>query len=245
MRILKDFIKKIVFKFIKPPLNVSNSQAGEDRIVNYLFGTMGINSISYIDIGANNPVSCNNTYLFYIKGSRGVLIEPDFNFNERIKKTRPNDIIINVAISDEGDKHADFFVFDPPSLNTLSKEEAEMRTQSGVIKLVETRSIKLVTIENIIKENLNDILPHLISLDVEGVDYRVLKSFDFKKYPVPVWIVETCEYTENHIKPKVTSIIDLMLSKDYFVYADTYINTIFVNKEWFNTYNVSKSEQLN
>jgi FkbM family methyltransferase len=241
MRILKDFIKKIVFKFIKPPFKVSNSQAGEDRIVHYLFASMGINAVSYIDIGANNPVSWNNTYLFYMEGCRGVLIEPDFNFNERIKSIRPNDIIINAAINDEGDKHADFFVFDPPSLNTLSKEEAEIRIQSGAIKLVETRSIKLVTIENIIKENLNDILPHLISLDVEGVDYIVLKSFDFKKYPVPVWIVETCEYSENHIKPKVNSIIDLMLSKDYFVYADTYINTIFVNKEWFNNYNVSKA----
>jgi hypothetical protein len=82
-------------------------------------------------------------------------------------------------------------------------------------------------------------LPDLISLDVEGVDYQILCAFDFNKYPVPVWIVETCEYSENHIKPKVTSIVDLMLSKGYFVFADTYINTIFVNQQWFDNYHAS------
>ena len=31
-------------------------------------------------------------------------------------------------------------------------------------------------------------------------------------------------------------VIDLMISKGYFVFADTYINTIFVNKSWFENY---------
>lgn len=242
MHKLKAFVKKVLFKFIKPPIiriNNSNSQAGEDRVVEYLFTSMGISSISYIDIGANDPINCNNTYLFYGRGHRGVLVEPDLTFSERIKNTRPGDIVVNAAISDEGNKNADFFVFNEPSLNTLSEDDAKMRVKSGMFILTETRSIRLITIENIIHENLNDTLPHLISLDIEGVDYQVLKAFDFEKYPVPVWIVETCEYSENHIKPKVTSIIDLMLSKGYFVFADTYINTIFVNKEWFNSYNVS------
>jgi hypothetical protein len=83
---------------------------------------------------------------------------------------------------------------------------------------------------------MNDISPHLISLDVEGVDFDVLNAFDFTRYPVPVWVIETCEYSENHIKPKIISIIDLMKAKGYFIYADTYINTIFVNTEWFNNY---------
>ncbi|MFA6087612.1 FkbM family methyltransferase [Mucilaginibacter sp.] len=239
---IKKAIKKIVFKVIKPPIisvNNSNSQAGEDRIIQYLFSSMGISSFSYIDIGANDPIGCNNTYLFYNWGCRGVLVEPDLNFSERIKSARPNDIVVNAAISNEGNKNADFFVFNEPSLNTLSKEDAEMRVKSGMYKLTETRSIRLITIEDIIHENLNGTVPHLISLDIEGVDYQVLKAFDFEKYPVPVWIVETCEYSENHIKPKVTSIIDLMLSKGYFVFADTYINTIFVDKKWFNNYNAT------
>ena len=238
MRGLKNIIRKVIFKYITPPIvNNSNSQAGEDRIVDYLFSSMGINKITYIDIGANNPIADNNTYLFYTKHNHGVLVEPDPVFNNHLKKARPRDIVINAAISDEGNKEADFFIFNSSSLNTLSIEEADLRSQSGVFKIIEKKRIKLITIEDIIKEHfLNNELPQLISLDVEGVDYQILNSFDFEKYPVPVWVVETCAYSENHIKPKITSIVALMLAKGYFVFADTYINTIFVNRNWFENY---------
>ena len=214
----------------------SYAQAGEDRILAFLFDTMGIKNISYLDIGANHPEICNNTYLFYRRGSRGILIEPDSAFNKVLQKARPNDKVVQAAISDKETGEADFYIFDEPSLNTLSKEEATIRQQSGKYLLKETQKIQLLTIEKIIIDYMNNAPPHLISLDVEGVDYDVLNAFDFAKYPVPVWIVETCEYSENHIKPKITSIIELMQNKNYFIYADTYINTIFVNRDWFYNY---------
>ncbi|MEO6330486.1 MAG: FkbM family methyltransferase [Ginsengibacter sp.] len=197
---------------------------------------MGIKRITYIDIGANDPVLYNNTYLFYRKKSTGVLIEPDPVFNKVLKAARPNDKVVQAAISDKETGEADFYIFDEPSVNTLSKEEALMRQELSGYKLKEIKKIQLLTIENIITDHLNNTLPQLISLDVEGVDLAVLNSFNFSKYPVPVWIVETCEYSITHIKPKITAIIILMQGKGYFIYADTYINTIFVNKDWFDNY---------
>jgi FkbM family methyltransferase len=196
---------------------------------------MGISHISYIDIGANDPSYSNNTYLFYTQNSQGVLIEADTTFIDRLENKRPRDLVINAAISTKDDGEADFYIFKDTALNTLSKDDVELRTRSGLNPVVEIRKIKLFTIASIIDNYLNKQLPHLISLDVEGMDYDILESFDFKKYPVPVWIVETCAYSENHIKPKVTAIIDLMLQNGYFIFADTYINTIFVHKKWFQT----------
>jgi FkbM family methyltransferase len=234
-------LKKILFKLLKPLIGArSYSQAGEDRILAFLFDTMGIKNISYLDIGANHPEICNNTYLFYRRRSKGILIEPDPAFNKVLQKARPNDKIIQAAISDKETGEADFYIFNEPSLNTLSKEEADLRQQSGKYHIKETQKIQLLTIEKIIADHMNDTSPHLISLDVEGVDYDVLNAFDFVKYPVPVWVIETCEYSENHIKPKISSIIELMKTKSYFIYADTYINTIFVNKQWFDNY-INKS----
>jgi FkbM family methyltransferase len=230
-------IKKILTKLIKPLIGArSYSQAGEDRILAFLFGTMGIKNISYLDIGANHPEICNNTYLFYRRRSKGILIEPDAAFNRVLQKARPNDKVVQAAISDKETGEADFYIFNEPSISTLSKEEATIRQQSGKYYLKETQKIQLLTIEKIITDYLNNTLPHLISLDVEGVDYNVLNAFDFEKYPVPVWVVETCEYSENHIKPKIKEIINLMESKGYFIYADTYINSIFVNSQWFYNY---------
>jgi FkbM family methyltransferase len=230
-------LKQILFKLLKPSLVANSySQAGEDRILDFLFGTMGIRKINYIDIGANDPKFCNNTYLFYCRGGKGVLIEPDPVFNKVLQNARPKDKIVEAAISDKENGEADFYIFNEPSINTLSKEEAALRQQSGKYFLKETKRIPLLTIENIITQYFNGVSPHLISLDVEGVDYAVLQAFDFIKYPVPVWIVETCEYSETHLKPKISTIIELMQTKGYFIYGDTYINTIFVNKDWFNSY---------
>ncbi len=229
-------LNKLLYKLINPSLRVNSfAQAGEDRILDFLFGSMGIRKISYIDIGANDPVFCNNTYLFYTRKCRGILVEPDPVFNNILKKMRPRDTVVEAAISDEAGQ-AELYIFDEPSVNTLSKEAADLRLASGRYKLKSVTKIPLLTIGNIIIKHLQNKTPDLISLDVEGVDYAVLQAFDFEKYPVPVWIVETCEYSENHIKPKVNNIIELMTGKGYFVYADTYINTIFVHTKWFREY---------
>ena len=90
----------------------------------------------------------------------------------------------------------------------------------------------MVNINTLIAENFDD-YPDLLSIDIEGLDLAVLKSLDYEKYPLPVICVETCTYSENHIRPKDPTIADFLSGKGYEVYADTYINTIFVNKKWF------------
>lgn len=238
LQYLKNLIKRIVFTFIKVPLKYqhnSYSQAGEDSILSFLFETMGLSNPTYIDIGANKPDFGNNTYKFYQAGSTGICIEPDHALYENLRRVRPRDIILNVAIGFNDQKETDFYVFDEPSLNTMSEEEANRRNALGEYKLIDKIRVKVETLENIIKKNGANI-PTFISLDVEGIDFEILKSFNFFKYHVPVFIVETIDYSPNHIKVKNQELIQFMINKGYFVYADTYVNTIFVYKEWFYGY---------
>jgi len=120
-------------------------------------------------------------------------------------------------------------------LNTTSYEEAKRRDEIGEYHLVDSRIVPAIRIEEVIQRHFSG-LPDFISLDVEGADFEILAAFDFANYPVPVWVVETVRYSVNHIKEKVTSIAELMESRGYFVYADTYINTIFVETSWFFNY---------
>src|ERR1043165_8555860 len=76
----------------------SFSQVGEDRIVHFLFQSLGIDKPSYIDIGANNPVLDSNTYYFYLLGSTGVIIEPDPELYKKLRRKRRKDICINAGI---------------------------------------------------------------------------------------------------------------------------------------------------
>lgn len=212
----------------------SYSQAGEDAILSFLFTDKNITKITYLDVGSNMPDQCNNTYLFYLRGDRGVCVEADRTLIPLIQEKRPGDRILHAGVSVKEEKEADFFVFDVNGLNTFSKEESIKRELSGAFKIRTIEKVPLLHVNDIIKENFSP-YPDLLSIDIEGLDLEVLKSLDFIQYPIPVICVETCMYSENHIRPKDLSIVEYIVSQGYEVYADTYINTIFVNKEWFYT----------
>lgn len=231
MQKIKNGIKKIVYKIIPPPQS-SYSQAGEDAVIRFLFNDFGLKQIKYLDLGTNIPDYGNNTYLFYKNSSRGVCVEADSSLMNKIRSVRPEDKVINAGVSVSEEKEADFYIFDEPSINTFDKEEAEYRSSFGNYKIVKVVKVPLIGINDLIKNNF-DTYPDLLSIDIEGLDLDVLKSLDYTKYPLPVICVESCTYSENHIRPKDPTIAEFMITKGYEVYADTYINTIFVNKKWF------------
>ncbi len=232
---IKDKIKKIVYRLVPPPyVNESFSQAGEDRCIDFLFSALNIKKPSYLELGVCNPVIGSNTYLFYKKGGRGTLVEADKTLIDTIKKQRPEDVIINVGIASGEKSEGDLYIFDNKGYNTFVKEEAVFREQNSPNKIIRVEKVRFRSINDIIKQQFKT-HPDLLSIDIEGMDYEVLQSLDYTKFPVPVICAETCTFSETHKKPKNRSIETLMLSKGYFVYADTYINTIFVNENWFNT----------
>jgi len=214
-------------------LKISYSQCGEDLILQYLFRVLGIGKVSYLDIGAHHPTYLSNTYLFYENGGRGVCVEPDPSLFEEFGKKRTRDTNLNCGVGVASGK-ADFFVMSTSTLNTFSKDEAERYQSYGQQRIVKTIRMELKTTNEIIEKNF-DACPNLISLDVEGMDYLILQNFDFIKYRPEVFCLETLSYTENKSERKLTEIIDLMHDNGYMTYADTYINTIFVdNIAWTN-----------
>jgi FkbM family methyltransferase len=231
MQKIKNGIKKIVYSIIPPP-GSSYSQAGEDAVLRFLFNDFGKKQIQYLDMGTNIPDHGNNTYLFYKNGSGGVCVEADSSLINKIRSVRPKDKVINAGVSVSEEKEADFYIFNEPSINTFDKKEAEYRSSFGNYKIERVVKVPLININDLVKDNFST-YPDLISIDIEGLDLAVLQSLDYGKYPVPVICVETCTYSENHVRPKDLSIAEFMATKDYEIYADTYINTIFVNKKWF------------
>lgn len=217
---------------------LSYAQAGEDRVLRFLFSSMGINNISYLEIGTNNPIDINNTYLFYIGGSRGVCIEPNPTLIAKIKKIRPKDICLNVGISpDNTDGELDFYIFDETDsekgLSTFSKVEAEHVHNTTHIKIGEVKKIPVTPISTVLKKYFPAKAPDLISVDVEGLDLEILQTIDFKTCRPIAVCVETVNFTLSHKKTKNTGIINFMEKQGYFVYADTGLNSIFADKNLF------------
>ena len=213
---------------LKNEAKISYAQCGEDMIIDFLFMWLGIENISYLDIGANHPTWLSNTYHFYRKGSHGVLIEPDMDLCVALKKERPLDRVLDVAIGESGDSFVDMYVMTSRTLNTLDKEQAYALAAGGKERIEATRKVRLAGINQILSEEFGDNKPNLVSLDIEGLDLQILKSWDFNRFRPEVFCVETLTYTENNTEEKITEILDFMKKCGYKIYADTYINTIFV-----------------
>ena len=207
----------------------SFSQFGEDLIIENALNIIKEKNVSYLDIGANHPFLLNNSYYFYRKGKTGTLIEPDPLLYKNLKKKRPNDNILNCGVGfDEKIKTAKLYIMDNSVLNTFSFEEAKRMEKNTSYKIVKVIDIELIPINFILEEMKN--FPSFISIDVEGLDFKILNSLDTQKYRPGLIVAETLTFDPNTGGKKIDKIIELMLRKKYKVFADTRLNTIFIDE---------------
>jgi FkbM family methyltransferase len=232
----KKELKKIITSTFFRHLRSSYSQSGEDIIISDLFARLSIAQPSYLDIGANEPIALSNTYRLYSKGSRGVCIEPNPVLYKKLRQVRKKDVCINAGIAFNENTEADYYVFqdDAHGLNTFSKTDADFWEQTGIESLGKFQvkkviKTKLININEIISNYFNP-YPNFVSLDVEGLDLQIAKTLDFDRYKPEVFCVETLMYTSNKKETKNQELINFFNDKGYFVYADTYINTVFCLK---------------
>lgn len=220
------FFEKLIYKFFGGKL--SYSQCGEDIIINHILKTYHINHFTYLDIGTNHPKKANNTYKFYSHGHYGVCVEPNLELVKLIKKIRPNDKCLNVGVSIEEDKEADFYIMNTHTLSTFSKTDAEQFEKEGKHSISKVVKVKLKNINNIIHENFNS-CPEIVSIDVEGLNEEIVLSFDFNKYRPTILCLETITYSDNNTGIRLNNIIDFLIKNNYTLYADTNINSIFID----------------
>ncbi len=212
----------------------SYSQTGEDVIVKFIFDRLGIKAPTYIDIGAHHPFKLSNTALLYKTGSRGVNIEPDPDLFKSFLEYRKEDINVNLGIGDTN-AELDFYVISSPTLNTFSKKEAESYQTEGNYSIKEVKKIQVKTVNSVLEEYVNGKFPQFLNLDAEGIDDLIIKSIDYESnFPIVI-CVESISFSTNGNGIKNSALIEYIVSKGYMVYADTYINTIFVREElWRN-----------
>lgn len=85
-----------------------------------------------------------------------------------------------------------------------------------------------MTPTNIFTSYLKDGL-NLLSVDVEGVEMEIVRAIDFDVNRPKAIYIETLSYSNDETGDKNSEVIEYLKSKDYIVFADTRINTIFVD----------------
>lgn len=206
----------------------SFAQAGEDLAVDFLFKHLQqYKDIQYLDIGAWDPVSINNSYFFYRKGFRGVLVEPNVAMCERIRAVRPEDTTLEAGIGVTAEREADYFIMSDSAWNTFSKAEADHMTRvtAGQIKVEKIIKMPLLDINDVMARYFGK-APAYVSIDAEGLHLAILKSIDYDRFRPLAICVETLVAGTFATIPEIPA---YMASQGYVDRGGSFVNTIFVD----------------
>jgi FkbM family methyltransferase len=207
----------------------SFSQAGEDLVVRYFCEHRGISSFTYLDIGANDPVRQNNTYLFYRERYRGVLVEPNPGYSDLLRSVRPQDRTLVAGIGTSSVREAEFYVMNHSALSTFSRDQAEraIKAMNGRVRISEVIKVPLLNINDVMAEHFKG-APTFVSIDTEGMDLAILKTVDFARFRPKIICAETLEV--GTLKT-ISGIGRYMEAQGYEARGGSLVNTIFVDSK--------------
>lgn len=207
---------------------------GEDAIImgvmdRYSMQTGKQLELSYIDIGAWRPIKGSNTYFLYKKGFSGTVVEPNPHFKRMWRSIRPRDKYLAIGCGLE--PYAKLQIFHPGAAsNTFSSSFAQEISDSQNHKVTHSLNVPLKTLKEIVGDHvLNSKLPFLLDIDIEGMDYQVISSYDFPAGFRPLIIL-----IED--KPPVGDSTDSLLiqnvlaSHQYRLLARTVVTAVYVDE---------------
>jgi hypothetical protein len=214
-----------------PHGRISHAQAGEDMITAFFFDHFRITKITYLDIGAWDPILINNTYHFYERGYQGVLVEPNVDMSSKLRTVRPRDTTLVAGIGFGAKQEAvDYYVMSNPSWSTFDKAEAEhqVKATGGQVTIREVRKMPLLNVNEVMAEHFDGKAPTFVSIDAEGLHLAIVKSFDFERFRPAVICVETLVSAESRTIPEIPA---FMTTKGYVARGGSFVNTIFVDSK--------------
>ena len=213
MKAILQSLKTLAFRITKKILNpnsvTSYGQGGEDLILERLFEGRA-KTLFYVDVGSNDPIQRSNTYMFYLRGWRGLVIDGNPELIERHKLIRPRDLSLCALVS-ETEKQEIFTIFKDACVSSADANQVKlMKGSRQVSKEIKTRTKTLNTIFTELD------VPHkfdLLSIDIEGNDYKALVGLNFNKYRPSAIVIE--DHSFDISSPNSSGIHTFLISKNY------------------------------
>lgn len=215
-------------KIIPEFARLSYSQQGEDIVLYHaLHDAMKIENATYMDVGAAHPRKSNNTYLLYWTGCHGVLVEPNPMFTAMLRKERPRDVTVQAGIGVTETSEADYYeIKGNPLLNTFSSDQVKDLQKGKTENVVErVTKMPLLNINKVIEQHLGK-APDLLSTDVEGLDYAILKTLDLSRFRPAVICAEDTAFRNSG---EMTPIAKYLTEQGYVPRGGSMVNAIYVD----------------
>ncbi len=161
------------------------SQIYEDYILAQVFSE--VEKGTYIDVGASDPNHGSVTKYFYLKGWRGINIEPMEQMHTLLLQNRPEDINLKIGISDQAGDMDFYQVLGSSGLSTFARANASSAIDNGLG--VRTSKVAVTTLNNVLKDHHMSVI-NFMTIDVEGSEEEVLRGLDLSKFRPQVFVIE-------------------------------------------------------
>lgn len=146
------------------PTDQSYSQHGEDTWILKEISNYDLINSMYVDVGANQPAKISNTYLFYRIGLRGISIDANEEMIGLHRRFRPHDISICCGCGSEA-KVEKFTITKVSVLSGFGQTTSAWHTLH----------MPILTLDQIMASFKCEWI-FFLSVDVEGMDYAVLRG---------------------------------------------------------------------
>ena len=186
---------------------MSFSQLGQDlAVVEFYKGKEGG---YFVEVGASDGIELSNSFLLETKYKwKGICCEPIPLRFQKLVVNRPNSICFNDAIYSKSGLSLTFSIAHADLCSGISKHITAHKSRVDINKSEITVNTLTLT-DALDKANAPRFIEYL-SLDTEGSELEILKSFDFSKYTFGLIDVE-----HNYQEPIRSKIRSLLLSKGY------------------------------
>jgi Methyltransferase FkbM domain len=191
------------------PSMVSYSGAGEDLLAWGWISRREPNAsrVRYLDIGAAHPKRLSNTFMFYRRGSSGVLVEPDPDQAAVLRDARPRDTIVNAGVALDDSKSLMLTRMTSPLFNTFSPARAQALVEQSrswppaqIQKIVGSIEVEVIQPNRLLTTYFENADLHFLSIDAEGVDFEILTSIDFRRFSPWVICIEAQASVGDHLR---------------------------------------------
>ncbi len=165
-------------------MRFSFAQNFEDVLLNRCF--CDLSTGFYVDVGAAAPAMHSVSLNFYLKGWRGLNVEPIPERAQELRWARPRDIIVETAASDHVGRAVLNRTAGAGGLSSLTSEFLGARGATNDIWPIE---VQTRTLSDIFVEHGVETLQFL-KIDVEGAEDRVLSGLDLQRWRPIVLVIE-------------------------------------------------------
>ena len=158
-------LRRSLVPLLRSLTTISFSQYGEDVLLHALVPqARGF----YIDVGAYHPWRSSNTYRLYLRGWRGITVEPNIDAAALFRRMRPSDTHLTLGISEQPSKLT-YFRFKDAINNSFDVARAAKLKDDLVAEI----SVDCIPLRDIVSAHCVGTPIDLLSVDCEGLDREV------------------------------------------------------------------------